>query len=715
MDPLHRPSEIQDEEYYDPSILPPGTTKTVGNYHVTVQRLLTQGVRSHIYLVEIQSGPGGTSNKQAGDRAILKRTVTNDSEEREHRIMQQVSGHPYIIQFFGSATEPLGMGQGYETFILMEYCPAGSLVDLLNRRRRTPLEEREILRIFSQVCQAVAHLHYQTPPVIHRDLKVENILIASDLSRFVLCDFGSCTQERVLVGTALTRKQATQYEEDIQRHTTLEYRAPELIDLYLKQGLTEKMDIWALGILLYKLCYYRTPFEDMGELAILNSQYTLPDTPEYSSALRGLVDWMLQEEPLRRPDIYQLTARTFELLGQPCPITNRYQGPAHFINSGTPPRVSTIEHPAGETPAYPRSFGNQQLSSLMTPDHRTSSEMDKLVGEEFITPVTPMRRGRPTRRGDSRGSGSAKTNQLPNLSGFSSGHVSTNSATAAVVISTNTESPAAAQDVSLWPELAGSASPTAQSSRAAVTRQVGGPIHSTTTDPIFGDTTLPEAPFVTKWPSPTRKTPSVPTYLDHQGNLIESNWFADFDGQFTASTEAPTSSASHVSNTSAPRVFPNTASPSKPPTTHNPLPQGSRPAATNRPLAPSPTVSSTPPPRPPRTVRPAPQPVLSSTVPSTAKPPAAATPTSPLNSPTRSHTPPPPVPRRLRPVIKPIAEPKSSPPPIPQRLSVKEIAKLHFSGGNPPKSGSPEQPTRRSPIPPPKPPRMRSTPRLPTD
>ncbi|KAJ1960509.1 Ark- serine/threonine protein kinase, partial [Dispira parvispora] len=462
MEPLNPPSMIpDDEEYQDPSILPPGTSKRIGEYNVTVQRLLTQGIRSHIYLVEIQSGPGGASSKQAGDRAVLKRTVTDDSKEREHRIMKQVSGHPYIIEFFGSVTEP--MEQGYETFILMEYCPAGSLVDLLNRRRRTPLEEREILRIFSQVCQAVAHLHYQTPSVIHRDLKVENILIASDLSRFVLCDFGSCTQDRVLVGTALTRTQVTHYEEDIQRHTTLEYRAPELIDLYLKQGLTEKMDIWALGILLYKLCYYRTPFEDTGELAILNTQYTLPDTPVYSSALRGLVDWMLQEDPLRRPDIYQLTARVFELLGQPCPITNRYQGPGHFISSGTPPRVSTIEHPPGGTPSSLRSFGNRQSTSLMAPDPCTNSEMDELIGDEFTTPVAPMRRGRPTRRGDSRGSGSTKTNQLPNLSGMGSGHPSSNSAA-----STNKGSPIVAQDISLWPELSGSAS-TTQSPRTAVT------------------------------------------------------------------------------------------------------------------------------------------------------------------------------------------------------------------------------------------------------
>lgn len=45
-------------------------------------------------------------------------------------------------------------------------------------------------------------------------------------------------------------------EEEIAKLTTLQYRAPEMCDLYQKRGLDEKVDIWALGVLLYKLCYY---------------------------------------------------------------------------------------------------------------------------------------------------------------------------------------------------------------------------------------------------------------------------------------------------------------------------------------------------------------------------------------------------------------------------------------------------------------------------
>lgn len=48
------------------------------------------------------------------------------------------------------------------------------------------------------------------------------------------------------------------------------------------------LDIWALGVLLYKLCYYTTPFEEQGQLAILNVRYTIPDHPVFSPALIGL-------------------------------------------------------------------------------------------------------------------------------------------------------------------------------------------------------------------------------------------------------------------------------------------------------------------------------------------------------------------------------------------------------------------------------------------
>ncbi len=156
---------------------------------------------------------------------------------------------------------------------------------MMNRRLRERLTEAEILTIFVDVCEGVAHMHNSRPPLLHRDLKVENILQASATS-YKLCDFGSAAT----VSKAPSNTQELRaLEADLNRHTTLQYRAPEMVDLYLRRPVDEKSDVWALGVLLYKLCYYTTPFEEHGPLAILNVSYKIPPYPVYSPQMNALI------------------------------------------------------------------------------------------------------------------------------------------------------------------------------------------------------------------------------------------------------------------------------------------------------------------------------------------------------------------------------------------------------------------------------------------
>ena len=62
-----------------------------------------------------------------------------------------------------------------------------------------------------------------------------------------------------------------------------------MIDVYRKHPIDEKSDIWALGVLLYKLCYYTTPFEAQGQLAILNASFKFPGHPYFSDRLKKLI------------------------------------------------------------------------------------------------------------------------------------------------------------------------------------------------------------------------------------------------------------------------------------------------------------------------------------------------------------------------------------------------------------------------------------------
>ena len=162
----------------------------------------------------------------------------------------------------------------------------------MNTRLQHRLTEPEVLKIFSDVTQGVACMHYLQPPLLHRDLKVENVLIAPS-GGYKVCDFGSCSPVKPAPQTVV---ECRLLEEDIQKHTTLQYRSPEMVDVFRRLPIDEKSDIWALGVLLYKLCYYTTPFEEQGQLAILNASYSFPAHPVFSDRLRALIGGRIHGE-----------------------------------------------------------------------------------------------------------------------------------------------------------------------------------------------------------------------------------------------------------------------------------------------------------------------------------------------------------------------------------------------------------------------------------
>lgn len=180
--------------------------------------------------------------------------------------------------------------------------------------------ESEVLKIFCDTCEAVSRLHHNKPSIIHRDLKVENILL-SETGHYVLCDFGSATIKNICPSSGALS--ITEIEEDIKKYTTLSYRSPEMIDLYSGKPITTKSDIWALGCLLFKLCFFSLPFGE-STLAIQNAQFTIPDDSRYSRGLHALIKYMLEPDPDLRPDIYQVSHVVFKLAGLPCPVENHY-------------------------------------------------------------------------------------------------------------------------------------------------------------------------------------------------------------------------------------------------------------------------------------------------------------------------------------------------------------------------------------------------------
>uniref|UniRef100_A0A8C2HJP9 non-specific serine/threonine protein kinase n=1 Tax=Cyprinus carpio TaxID=7962 RepID=A0A8C2HJP9_CYPCA len=256
-----------------------------------------------------------------GVRCALKRMYVNSEHDlqvckREIQIMRDLVGNKNIVGFLDSSITAVGSGDVWEVLILMDFCRGGQVVNLMNQRLQTGFSETEVLQIFCDTCEAVARLHQCKTPIIHRDLKVENILL-HDRGHYVLCDFGS----------AINRSQNPQtegvaaVEEEIKKYTTLSYRAPEMVNLYGGKVITTKADIWALGCLLYKLCYFTLPFGE-SQVAICDGSFTIPDNSRYSHDMHCLIRYMLEPDPDIRPDIYQVSYFAFKLARKECPVQN---------------------------------------------------------------------------------------------------------------------------------------------------------------------------------------------------------------------------------------------------------------------------------------------------------------------------------------------------------------------------------------------------------
>lgn len=272
-----------------PGTFAPGTKVQVGSHRVTIERYLSEGGFAHVYLVRV---PNPADPHATPEVAVLKRVAVPDRDalanmRTEVETMKKLKGHKHIVTYMDSHASQL-KGEGYEVFLLMEFCSGGGLIDFMNTRLQHRLTEPEILHIFSDVAEGVATMHYLRPPLLHRDLKVENVLITTVGGNRVykLCDFGSTAPPRPAAKTAA---EGRLIEDDVQRHTTLQYRSPEMIDVYRKQPIDEKSDIWALGVLLYKLCYYTTPFEEVGQMAILNATFKFPAYPQFSDRIKKLI------------------------------------------------------------------------------------------------------------------------------------------------------------------------------------------------------------------------------------------------------------------------------------------------------------------------------------------------------------------------------------------------------------------------------------------
>ena len=176
--------------------------------------------------------------------------------DAEIEVMERCAtlSHPNIVSYYGTHKKIFeakdAMPRRVEYFILLEFMHS-SLISLIKQNQQTNkiFSETQLLSLFLDIVNATQLLHSQKPPIAHRDIKIDNILIThiqtakgQTSTRLKLCDFGSCVDGTPKI--CESTQQINIESEMIERFTTPSYRSPEMIDLYQRKELSTKVDIW---------------------------------------------------------------------------------------------------------------------------------------------------------------------------------------------------------------------------------------------------------------------------------------------------------------------------------------------------------------------------------------------------------------------------------------------------------------------------------------
>jgi len=204
-----------------------------------VDRFLGEGAFAEVYRVK---------HKFLGRQAMkVFKSPSPELEEIERNLAEAVllskMGHPNIIRVFDAGILETNVGKrGYFT---MEYIPGGTLESLWNSHRDTFVPILDTVDIIRQVCTGMAVAHSKQSPIIHRDIKPQNILVGYDAEglRIRISDFGLAKAVNPL--TLLASAKGTPV-----------FKPPECL-----QNMDScAADVWSIGVTLYLLLTDRLPF-----------------------------------------------------------------------------------------------------------------------------------------------------------------------------------------------------------------------------------------------------------------------------------------------------------------------------------------------------------------------------------------------------------------------------------------------------------------------
>uniref|UniRef100_A0A3B5QKW4 Serine/threonine-protein kinase 3 n=1 Tax=Xiphophorus maculatus TaxID=8083 RepID=A0A3B5QKW4_XIPMA len=240
-------------------------------------------------------------HKESGQVVAIKQVpVESDLQEiiKEISIMQQCDS-PYVVKYYGSYFK------NTDLWIVMEYCGAGSVSDIIRLRNKT-LTEDEIATILKSTLKGLEYLHFMRK--IHRDIKAGNILLNTE-GHAKLADFGVAGQ---LTDTMAKRNTVI---------GTPFWMAPEVIQ---EIGYNCVADIWSLGITSIEMAEGKPPYADIHPMRAIfmiptNPPPTFRKSEHWSEEFTDFVKKCLVKNPEQRATATQLLQHPF--ISQAKPVT----------------------------------------------------------------------------------------------------------------------------------------------------------------------------------------------------------------------------------------------------------------------------------------------------------------------------------------------------------------------------------------------------------
>ncbi|EPY30996.1 tousled-like kinase [Strigomonas culicis] len=232
--------------------------------------------------------------------------------ERELEITRQLD-HPHLTRLY--QVFPLSDSMFVS---VMEYSK-GTDLDTLLKRCHT-LKESDARLVLVQVVSALRHLASLENPIIHYDLKPANVLMHSEdpsVLEIKITDFGL---SKIIGSGREGPSDNPSIELTSQGTGTYWYLPPECFDTASTPRISNKVDVWSIGVIFYQMLFGRRPFAEgesqrkiWQEKLIVSSARNLnfPDTPKVSHDAKSLIRHCLSFNVNERYDIFQLSADNY--------------------------------------------------------------------------------------------------------------------------------------------------------------------------------------------------------------------------------------------------------------------------------------------------------------------------------------------------------------------------------------------------------------------